>query len=67
MSLTALKKYCSVVNGYSDKSQYSAPEVFSEKGNLVIKNQTSKDIYSFGLILYEIFTETIPFADLNLK
>jgi serine/threonine protein kinase len=62
-----LKKYCTLVIGYTDKSQYSAPEVFTEKGSLVSKQGTPRDVYSFGLILYEIFTEITPFHDLTLK
>jgi len=34
--LKALKKYCGLVNGYVNKTGFSAPECFKERGNVTI-------------------------------
>jgi len=38
-----------------------------EKGNIVINAKNTSDVYSFGLILYEIFLEKEPFKGIPLK
>ena len=64
----SLRKFCVFSCGYSNKSQFSSPEILLEK-SLIANNPNEKnDVYSFGLILAEILTEKIPFdkVDLNL-
>ncbi|KAM3127580.1 hypothetical protein pb186bvf_020327, partial [Paramecium bursaria] len=65
--LKALKKYCGYVNNYINKTGYSAPECLIEKGNVVSNPTKEMDIYSLGMIYYEIFQEKHPFQDLTLK
>lgn len=62
-----LKKYCSIILGYQNKSRFTAPEILSERGNIVQNVTTQGDIYSIGMILYEIFNEKVAFKDANLK
>ena len=60
--LRAIKKYASLVNGYSNKNGFTAPECLNDKGSVVSQSAIKEsDIYSFGMILYQLFTETIPF------
>lgn len=60
--LRAIKKYSGLVNGYCNKSGFTAPECLIEKGNVVSHSATREsDIYSYGMILYNLFAETIPF------
>jgi serine/threonine protein kinase len=47
--------------GYQNKSYYTAPELLSERGAIVSNPTKEGDIYSFGMMLYEIFTEKLPF------
>ncbi|CAD8204671.1 unnamed protein product [Paramecium octaurelia] len=66
--LRAIKKYASLVNGYVNKNGYIAPECLSDKGSVVSHSAIKEsDIYSFGMILYQLFTETIPFFNMPQK
>lgn len=47
--------------GYINKSQYTAPEILSKRGNVVGIGSQEGDVYSFGMILWEIFTDNVPF------
>jgi serine/threonine protein kinase len=47
--------------GYTNKSYYTAPELLSERGNIVSNPTTEGDVYSLGMVLYEMFNEKIPF------
>lgn len=60
--LRAIKKYSSLVNGYCNKNGFTAPECLGDKGSVVSQSATKEsDIYSYGMILYNLFAETIPF------
>ncbi|CAD8098992.1 unnamed protein product [Paramecium primaurelia] len=66
--LRAIKKYASLVNGYSNKNGFTAPECLNDKGSVVSQSAIKEsDIYSFGMILYQLFTETIPFYNMPQK
>jgi mitogen-activated protein kinase kinase kinase 7 len=38
-----------------------APELFSD--NVQLQQSTKVDVYSFGIIMYELFFETIPYRE----
>ena len=62
----SLKENASIFNKYINKNSYSSPEMLLDSKKIChklnnIENNEKNDIYSFGMILWEIFTETIPF------
>ena len=67
LGLEHLKKYVGLLEGYCNKSGWSSPEILKESGNVVIKPNFSDDVYSFGMIMWELMTEQVPFPDYNLK
>jgi serine/threonine protein kinase len=67
LGLEHLKKYVGLMGGYCNKSAWSSPEVLKEAGDVVIKPTVYDDVYSFGIILWEIMTEQEPFPDYSLK
>lgn len=67
LGLEHLKKYVGLLEGYCNKNGWSSPEVLKDSGNVVIKPQFSDDVYSFGMILWEMMTEQEPFADYTSK
>ena len=67
LGLEHLKKYVGLLEGYCNKNGWSSPEVLKDSGNVVIKPSCSDDVYSFGMILWEMFTEQEPFPDYTLK
>ena len=50
--LCNLKKYANILEGYTNVSQYTAPEVLSENGKIIIPDDISVDVYSFGIIVW---------------
>ena len=62
----SLLKYCSLIFGYCNKNGYTAPEILKEKGLVSNKPGAKSDVYSYGMILLEIFTGVIPFEKYSL-
>ena len=67
LGLEHLKKYVGLLEGYCNKSGWSSPEILKESGNVVIKPNYSDDVYSLGMIMWELMTEQVPFPDYTLK
>lgn len=61
----SLKKYCKVMIGYSNKTEYTAPEYLEEKSNIIENPRIGADIYSFGMIVWELITEMKPFKSIG--
>lgn len=59
--LRALKKYCGLVNGYINKGGFTAPELLADRGTVTNPKSKECDIYSYGMVLYDLFTEKAPF------
>lgn len=62
-----LKKYCGVIIGYCNKSSWSSPEILKEHSMVVTKATSSDDIYSFGIILWELIFQQEPFPGYSLS
>ena len=62
-----MRKYLSLITGYSNKTIYTAIEHLREKSNVILKPKKPADIYSFGLLLYEIVTRNRQYRQLTLK
>jgi len=55
--------YCDVLADDPGTLRWMAPEMIKEKGH---KHYGRKvDVYSFGLLLWEMVTGTIPYEDMN--
>jgi hypothetical protein len=63
----SLKKYLSLLTGYTNKTIYTATEHLKENSKVVLRPKKTADIYSFGVILYEIVTKNKQYRQLPLK
>eukprot|EP00743_Colponemidia_sp_Colp-15_P003008 GILK01003253.1.p1 GENE.GILK01003253.1~~GILK01003253.1.p1 ORF type:complete len:596 (-),score=86.89 GILK01003253.1:171-1913(-) len=66
VGLDRLKKYAGVVCGYSNKNAWTAPELLKEYSATTAGAAPSADVYSFGIILWELYTNTIPFQGMSV-
>jgi hypothetical protein len=62
-----MRKYLSLITGYSNKSMYTAVEHLKDKNNVILKPQKAADVYSFGVLLYEIITKNRQYRQLGLR
>ena len=62
-----LKKFCAITKGYTNKSAFTAPEYLKENGLIVNNAKSQGDVYSFGMILWELFVEKEPFRGIKVK
>lgn len=62
-----LKKYCTCVIGYQNKTKYTAPEYLKENGGISNNPKTSADVYSYGLIMWELVTEIQAFQNIKMN
>ena len=67
LGLISLKKYISLITGYTNKTIYTAIEHLKDKNNVIFKPKKPADIYSFGIILYEMITKNRQYRQLTLK
>ena len=62
-----MRKYLSLITGYTNKTMYTAIEHLRDKNNVVLKPKNAADVYSFGIILYEVITKNRQYRQLELR
>jgi len=65
--LHSMRKYLSLITGYTNKTMYTAIEHLRDKNNVILKAKKPADVYSFGIILYEIITKNRQYRQLSLR
>lgn len=55
-----LKNYASTLYNYRTATVYSCPEVLKQPKKY-LKPQKPMDVYSFGLIMWQLYHEKVPF------
>ncbi|CAG9311464.1 unnamed protein product [Blepharisma stoltei] len=59
------RKYAGLVLKYSNKSAWSSPEQLKDETEVVATFHPSDDSYSYGMILWELFTNQEPFPNMH--
>lgn len=67
LGLEHLKKFYGLTGGYCNKTAWSSPEILKDPGNVVTKPSFMDDVYSFGMIMWEMFFNTDPFPGFSLS
>jgi len=66
--LQKIKKYACLMNQYSNKTAWSSPEILGNpKVGYVPDVKESDEVFSYGTILWEIYTGSIPFEGVPLS
>lgn len=65
LGMESLKKYAMMVSGYSSKSVWSSPEILGDLNKTGKKVKDTDDVYSFGVIVWEVMTGDLPMEELN--
>lgn len=59
----SIRQSATVFLGHDIRNTWSSPEVLNDPNLIFQAKRISLDIYSFGMLLWELFSNTIPFAD----
>ena len=66
--LSFLKDFCSLLKTpYKNKDQYTSPEQLKLKGLTSKKITQADDVYSYGVILWQIFHKEVPFEGMSFE
>lgn len=67
IGLHKLKKFASVVLSYSNKGAWSSPEQLLTRSKTATKVVESDDVYSFGILMWEVVTGEQPFEGVGVE
>lgn len=62
-----VKKYAGIVSGYTNIGSWSSPELLNDRRLTPIKAAPTDDVYSFGMVLWEMISEQEPFPGFSRK
>ena len=65
--LHKLKKFAGVVLNYTNKGAWSSPEQLQLRGRTTSKVVESDDVYSFGVLVWELVSGEEPFPSVSLE
>ncbi|OMJ77585.1 hypothetical protein SteCoe_22793 [Stentor coeruleus] len=65
--LEKLKKYAGLTINYTNKNIWTSPELLKDTSLTVLKANFSDDVYSIGVIIWEIITGDIPYSDIEIQ
>eukprot|EP00359_Climacostomum_virens_P003130 CAMPEP_0204917296 /NCGR_PEP_ID=MMETSP1397-20131031/14906_1 /ASSEMBLY_ACC=CAM_ASM_000891 /TAXON_ID=49980 /ORGANISM="Climacostomum Climacostomum virens, Strain Stock W-24" /LENGTH=526 /DNA_ID=CAMNT_0052090089 /DNA_START=103 /DNA_END=1680 /DNA_ORIENTATION=+ len=67
VGLHKAKKYAGLMFGYSNKSAWSSPEQLNERSLTATRLSATDDVYSFGIVLWELMSGVPPFQGITKK
>jgi Protein tyrosine and serine/threonine kinase len=67
VGLNQLRKFAGFTIKYCNKSAWSSPEQLITSCPIVSNPSFTDDVYSYGMILWEIFTEKLPYQGFEWK
>lgn len=65
LGLEKLKKFAGIALDYTNKSVWTSPELLADRCRTVVKASPADDIYSIGIIIWEVMTGELPLEDLG--
>ena len=59
----SIRQSAKIFLDYDVRNTWSSPEVMSDPNLVFTARKISMDIYSFGMLLWELFSKVVPFGD----
>lgn len=62
----SIRQHAKIFHDYDIRNTWASPEVLADSNFVFANKKQAVDIYSFGMLLWELFSRIVPFAD-NLE